>query len=246
MGDVHGNLKALRSLLERVLPELSSTDTLVFLGDYIDRGPDSKGCIEEIVTLQQSSPFRVVTLLGNHEEWMLATMADYSRHSWLLGAEAFERVRSYSPSAESLLRQEVERAGPRLIIDDVELSYGAFFDAMPASHQEFFKSLRPFHQSDGALFVHAGIDPEGGPPEDQSARELIWGLVQEFPDGYRGPGNVVYGHRGDGIVDASGWPRPRVTGNHAYGIDTISTGVLTAIRMPDGAIFQSERRLPND
>ena len=73
IGDVHGNLVALQNLLELILPELGNGDTLVFLGDYIDRGPDSKDCVEEIIRLKQDAPFSVVTLLGNHEEWMLTT-----------------------------------------------------------------------------------------------------------------------------------------------------------------------------
>jgi hypothetical protein len=57
VGDIHGNLAALRSLLDAVTPYLNAEDTLVFLGDYIDRGPDSKGCIEEILRLKAQGPF---------------------------------------------------------------------------------------------------------------------------------------------------------------------------------------------
>ena len=57
IGDIHGNLNALDYLLGQVVPELRPEDTLVFLGDYIDRGPDSKGCIDRILQLKRSSPF---------------------------------------------------------------------------------------------------------------------------------------------------------------------------------------------
>lgn len=144
-------------------------------------------------------------------------------------------------SPAKLLRQEAERAGPRLITDEIELPYDAFFDAMPASQEKFFRELGLFHRADGAIFVHAGLDPDGGPPEEQDSRELTWGLCHDFPDGYRGPRKVVYGHRNHGVADERGWPRPFVLNDLAYGIDTISTGVLTAISMPDGKIFQSER-----
>jgi len=239
VGDIHGNLAALRSLLDALLPSLGSRDTLVFLGDYIDRGPDSKGCIETILQLRKEAPFSVVSLLGNHEAWMLATMDDYGRHSWLLGADAFETVESYSPAAARALRRAVEDAGPELIVGELELPYGAFFESMPESHQRFFRELRLFHRGDGALFVHAGIDPEGGPPERQDVRELIWGFVPGFPHDYRGPENIVYGHRSDCVLDG-GRSRPRVANGRTYGIDSIWTGVLTAIRMPDLKVFQSE------
>lgn len=241
IGDIHGNLRALQSLLRTVTANLTPADTLVFLGDYIDRGPDSKGCVEEVVRLGNEAPFSVVTLLGNHEMWMLATMDDYRKHSWLLGADAFDTVESYSPSAARKLRLSAEDAGLRLITDDLELPYEGFFETMPASHRRFFRGLRLFYESDGAIFAHAGVDPDGGSPAEQDPRELTWGLVPDFPRGYRGPQKVVYGHRNDCVVDAEGWPRPRISNDLTYGIDSISTGVLTAIRMPDGEVFQSER-----
>ena len=74
IGDVHGNLAALRDLLEKLRGE--AADTLVFLGDYIDRGPDSKGCIDTILALPGSRRGDVVCLRGNHEEWLLKTRAD--------------------------------------------------------------------------------------------------------------------------------------------------------------------------
>jgi len=74
IGDIHGNLSALDDLLSRVVPELQPADTLVFLGDYIDRGPDSRGCVESIVRLKEEADFSVVSLLGNHEQWMLRTL----------------------------------------------------------------------------------------------------------------------------------------------------------------------------
>ena len=241
IGDVHGNANALRSLLDRLRAELSSDDTLVFLGDTIDRGPDSKGCVDEILQLRQTADFEVVTLLGNHEEWMLATMEDYSRHSWLLGADAFETVRSYSPEAAALLRMEVDRAGPRLILSELQLSYDVFFAAMPESHQDFFRRLQPFHRGGDAVFVHAGVDPGGKPVEEHDVSELVWGLGTDFPAGYRGDDRVIYGHHDDAVLDADGWPSPRIIEGRTWGIDTISTGVLTAVRMPDGAVFQSDR-----
>ena len=69
IGDVHGYSKALDALLEAVQPK--EEDTLIFLGDYIDRGPDSSGVIERIIQWQQRVP--VVALLGNHEEMMVAS-----------------------------------------------------------------------------------------------------------------------------------------------------------------------------
>jgi serine/threonine protein phosphatase 1 len=74
IGEVHGNRAALDDLLTRLERELGATDTVVFLGDYIDRGPDSKGCIDRILRLRAESPATVVTLFGNHEDGLLRTL----------------------------------------------------------------------------------------------------------------------------------------------------------------------------
>jgi serine/threonine protein phosphatase 1 len=238
VGDVHGNYPALASLLQRIEPELARGDTLVFLGDYIDRWPFSRECVERIVDLRRNASFRVVALLGNHEEWMIRTMRDYTRHSWLLNVEALDTIASYSRAAAELLRKEMEEAGPRLISDPPRLSYEAFFSSLPAAHGEFFEVLLPFFQSPDVICVHAGLDPDVS-LDEQDIRDLVWGC-SSFPERYRGSLPVVYGHWGNCELDERRWPRPRVV-NGTYGIDSIKTGVLTAMRFPDGAVFQSER-----
>ena len=99
IGDIHGNSEALEDLLAQVVPEMRPDDTLVFLGDYIDRGPDSKGCIEQILRLKVRAHFPVVTLMGNHEQWMLRSLSDSTQHSWLIAMDALETIKSYSEEA---------------------------------------------------------------------------------------------------------------------------------------------------
>lgn len=243
IGDIHGNRRALASLLDTLSGVVTADDRLVFLGDTIDRGPDSKGVIDAILALRSEASFEVAALLGNHEAWMLATLDDYTRHSWLLGGGAFPTIESYSSSAALALRGAVDDAGPRLITEDIPLPYEEFFESMPDAHQALFRGLELYLENEDGLFVHAGIDPEGGAVEQQNERELIWGFAPGFPEHYRGPKPVVYGHRSDVELDARGWPRPRVSNGVAFGIDSIHTGVLTAIRMPGGDVFQSERFL---
>ena len=107
IGDVHGNFRALDNLLNRITPQIRIEDTVVFLGDYIDRGPDSKNCIERILSFQSNVRGRVISLLGNHEQWLMRTYENHTRHSWLLEMEAFETIRSYSRDAEERLRKEL-------------------------------------------------------------------------------------------------------------------------------------------
>jgi len=240
IGDIHGNRLALEDLLEKVLPTLKPQDVLVFLGDTIDRGPDSRGCVERISRLKRENPHSVVTLLGNHEDWMLRSLRDPTRHSWILGMEAFETIASYAPDAAVSLRRELERAGIRLITERVRIPYEIFFDLLPPDHMAFFQNLKPFHRAEGVVCVHAGVEPEGRPLHSQDLEVLIWG-PEGFPDGYIGREAIVYGHWDNATEDENGWPQPCIKENHTFGIDTISKGVLTAIRLPDGKIFQSKR-----
>src|SRR5437868_13340379 len=130
IGDVHGNLRALEDLLAKVLPVLSASDNLVFLGDYIDKGPDIRACIDCIIRTKKESPCPVVTLLGNHEQAMLRTWNDPTSHSWLW-MRGFQTIESYSAEAAAILEKEIECAGPRLIMEKVSLPYHEFVNRMP-------------------------------------------------------------------------------------------------------------------
>ena len=239
VGDIHGNLAALVDLLGQLRTQLAEGDVVVFLGDYIDRGPDSRGCVDAILTFRDESRADVVCLRGNHEDWLLRTQQDYAHHSWLLGMDALDTVRSYSPDAERALREARREAGLRLFEGRCALPYGVFFDAVPVSHHAFFAQLKPYFQSDDCICTHAGLDPRATGLENQTLESLVWGHAA-FQADYRGEPTVVYGHWNNADLDAYGWPTPRIAGN-TIGIDTISHGVLTAIRMPDRYVFQSAR-----
>jgi len=241
IGDIHGNLAALRDLLGKLSGNLGQGDVVVFLGDYIDRGPDSRGCIEAILSFRAHTHAEVVCLQGNHEEWLLETQSDYTRHSWLLGMEGLDTVRSYSPDAEQILRAALGDAGLRLYLGRCSLPYEVFFSAVPASHRAFFKDLAPFFSNDDGFYSHAGVDPGISTMTEQVPDALLWGHAK-FPAEYRGEQIVVYGHWNNADVDVNGWPTARIRGN-TIGLDTIAHGVLTAIRLPDRRIFQSARHL---
>lgn len=237
IGDIHGNPGPLRDLLSQVLPELKPEDTLVFLGDYIDRGPDSRGCVERIVRLKSEAKFKVVGLLGNHEQWMLRTLDDPTRHSWLVGMEALDTIRSYSEEAAAMMTNAMGDLGIRLFTERVALPYEAFFEAVPPDHLRFFRELKSFHRTPDVVCVHGGLSLDGIlDPLDDNVH--VWGPLG-FPEDYAGDDPVVYGHRDNGVVDADGSVWPCVGANRTFGIDTISHGVLTAMRFPDGKVFRS-------
>jgi serine/threonine protein phosphatase 1 len=239
VGDIHGNIRALDDLLARIEQVIESEDTVVFLGDYIDRGPDAKRCIDRILAFRADVSATVVTLMGNHEDWLLRSLRDSTRHSWLMGMEASETIFSYSPEAARLLRAALEDAGPRLLTERVSLPYQAFFDVVPRAHLDFLQGLKLYHLSADAVCVHGGLDPGVSEVEAQPRETLLWG-TDDFPEGYRGEDTVVYGHWDNASVNAEGWPEPRIR-NHSIGIDTISHGVLTAVWLPDLRVVQSGR-----
>jgi len=238
VGDIHGNRAALVDLLNQLRREVGEGDTVVFLGDYIDRGPDTRGCVDAILAFRRDVPAEVVCLLGNHEDWLLRTLRDYSRHSWLLGMEAFDTIRSYSPEAALVLSEALTNAGTALYLERRTLPYEAFFDSVPQEHLQFFEDLRLHHRTADCVCTHGGLDPAIARVEDQKREALIWG-AGGFPIGYEGAETIVYGHWNNADLTAE-WPTPAIVGR-TIGIDTISHGVLTALQLPDRRVFQSER-----
>jgi serine/threonine protein phosphatase 1 len=239
VGDIHGNRPALDDVLAQIRSEVAGGDTIVFLGDYIDRGPDTKGCVDAILGFQREVEAEVVCLLGNHEDWCLRTLRDYRYHSWLLAMEAFPTIRSYSVEAARTLREAVSNAGADVYMGRCALPYEIFFDCVPQEHIRFLEGLRPYHQSADCVCTHGGLDPRVVLFQEQAREALIWG-AGSFPNGYGGAEMVVYGHRNNAALNQDGWPAPMIVGR-TIGVDTISHGVLTAVRLPDQRVFQSAR-----
>jgi len=238
VGDIHGQVAPLVALLATLAPEIAAADTVVFLGDYVDRGRDSKAVVDTILEFTASTPATVVSLLGNHEEWMLRTMSDPTDHAWLLGMDGLTTIASYSADAAAAISTAARANRGALYGRSMALPYERFFDAMPEAHREFFATLRRFHDTADCLCSHGGLDPDVDSLAGQG-RALVWG-GPGFPERYAGSRPVVYGHHNDAVLDADDWPHARVMGV-TYGLDTIAHGVLTAIRLPGPRFYQSGR-----
>ncbi|MCJ7663342.1 MAG: metallophosphoesterase, partial [Desulfobacterales bacterium] len=106
IGDIHGNLSHLEQLMEKIKPALNrEKDTLVFLGDYIDRGPASKGVVDYIIQLRKDLP-HVVCLKGNHEEMLLDWVVNGKNYDLYLYNGGAATIRTYSEDGEFKLPQE--------------------------------------------------------------------------------------------------------------------------------------------
>lgn len=162
IGDIHGCLSAFETMMEVTAP--GREDLVVTLGDYVDRGPDSRGVIEKLLALKESH--RLVTLMGNHEIQMLRALE----------------------TEEDRQRFLSEMCGGR----DTLASYGGGFEDVPESHWEFMREAALYHELDDHILVHAGV--EADLPLDQQDRETFYYqrffLQQPHQSGKR----VICGH----------------------------------------------------
>ncbi|MEE9275792.1 MAG: metallophosphoesterase family protein [bacterium] len=168
VGDIHGQRAMLDLLIERV--PFDAEDEIVFIGDFIDRGADSRGVVDRVLDFRLRYP-RTVCLLGNHEDMLLDYVKDerkYDSGIYLMNG-GYATLESYGIDP---------REGP---------------PSFPPLHMDFFESLQYRHEAGGFLFVHAGFRP-GVPLEEQSARDMLW-IRHEFIDSKEDFGvPVVFGH----------------------------------------------------
>ena len=180
VGDIHGCLDKVLRLLD-FLNYDPAEDRLLFLGDYIDRGPDSKGVIDLLLHLHHENPNNIF-LMGNHEDNFLTYVqacidGEQSRY-WLsepfFAGGGVTTLHSYSPG----LRQSTD---PRLI------------EEIPPEHLTFMSQLPLYWQDDTYLLVHAGVRP-GIPLERQDENDLLR-IRRPFLCTSHGLGKrVVFGH----------------------------------------------------
>lgn len=213
IGDIHGRFDLLQCILEKIgehsaaLPPAKSLH-LVFLGDIIDRGPDSAKVLELLYSLERKSN-RVIVLLGNHEEAMLqALKGDLNAfRSWLaFGGE--ETLRSFD-------------VAPRANGEDLRDYLARARSAVPAHWTSWLARLPLSVRSGDYLFVHAGVRP-GTALHRQAREDLLW-IRADFLDDLRDHGAViVHGHSIE--------PEVAIRENR-IGIDTgaYRTGILTAL-----------------
>jgi serine/threonine protein phosphatase 1 len=151
IGDIHGCSTALAALLDAIAP--AAADTLITLGDYIDRGPDSRGVLDQLIALGRR--YRLIPLLGNHEEMLIAALSNRQVLECWLACGGLETLGSYGYSPG--------RPAPR----------GGLAGLVPEPHWAFLAGCRPHHETPSHIFTHAGYDP-ALPMDRQPAEALRW------------------------------------------------------------------------
>jgi len=169
IGDIHGCHGALIKLLGQLAVD-PREDCVIFLGDYIDRGPDSKAVVDEVLRLRKQLR-HCITLMGNHEEMLLRFLAGHER-------QLFPRVGGRETLASYGVHEPYDRHALRKIPDE---------------HCRFFEELLTCWEDDNYIYVHAGLQP--GVHLSQQPREwLLWAREDYLGSDYDFGKPVVSGH----------------------------------------------------
>ncbi|MGB0694529.1 MAG: metallophosphoesterase family protein [Rhodospirillaceae bacterium] len=238
IGDIHGRLDLLKDLEGKILDDIrvrrkSNPDLapqVIYLGDYVDRGPDSRGVVDHLID-NPLEGVETIHLMGNHEEAFLAFFdAPEEARGWL-GQGGAETLLSYgiAPFSQD---DPAARPSPGLGLASgsglgwLSRARDQAVDKVPDRQRAFLAGLKLMHQAGDYIFAHAGIRP-GVAPERQKAEDLLWIREPFLSHGWDFQGRcVVHGHT---IV-----PEPEIRAGR-IGVDTggYRTGCLTAVVLQD-------------
>lgn len=212
IGDIHGCRAALAALIDAIRPQ--PDDRIVALGDFIDRGPDSRGVIDDLITLSRRC--RLIPIRGNHEEMLLGGLSGATPFRWWLEHGGEETLASYGCDGDFTRSEALRR--------------------IPGEHYAFLNETRDYFETDRHFLTHANY-VAGAPLAQQPAEALRWqGLAEHLPRRHVSGKRAVVGHsaqRSGEVFDAG----------HVVCIDTFchGGGWLTAYDLESGALWQADR-----
>jgi len=213
IGDIHGCADALAALIEAIEP--AADDTIVALGDFIDRGPDSRAVIEQAIAL--AGRCRLVPLLGNHEELLLDALRDPAAVERWLRCGGTQTLRSYGGKPDGATQP--------------------IASLIPSSHLEFIGSCRPYFETVTHLFVHAGVVAEL-PIDQQPGLALLWRVTHaKTAQPHCSGKTLIVGHtpQSSGEVLDLGFLI-------CIDTDCVRGGWLTALDIQSGQLWQANRQ----
>jgi serine/threonine protein phosphatase 1 len=227
VGDIHGRRDLLERLMGMIEEDAASLPDgvkpqVVFLGDYVDRGLQSRDVIN-FFTSGAADKFDPVYLMGNHEEALLRFLQEAAFGSqWARygGAETLYSYGLQPPNMRASLNSHDEMSAAR---DAWSRVWNEFRTRLPAEHLAFFQSLKPYHVAGDYLFVHAGLRP-GVNLENQTSRDMLWIREEFLDDAAPFPQMIVHGHTPMAALHYD---------NRRIGLDTgaFLSGRLTAARL---------------
>ncbi|CDX43616.1 Bis(5'nucleosyl)-tetraphosphatase, ApaH [Mesorhizobium sp. SOD10] len=222
IGDVHGRQDLLAAMHRRIASELEyapgSDWRIIHLGDYVDRGPDSKGVIDMLIEAQKRDA-RNIMLAGNHDIGMLEFLADGEPDGLFMNYGGVQTAQSYGVD----LLRDAHWYGKA---EAIAREHVALAKAVPRSHIDFLQSLTFSATFGDFFFCHAGIRP-GVPLDRQNQQDLIWirDAFHDHPELF--PKVIVHGH--------TPVPEAEVTANRVN-VDTLAwkSGTLSALAVNGG------------
>ncbi|MER9732360.1 metallophosphoesterase family protein [Mesorhizobium sp. M0217] len=222
IGDVHGRLDLLAAMHRRIESELEYKPTsdwrVIHLGDYVDRGPESKGVIDFLIEVQKRDP-RHLMLAGNHDIGFLDFLDEPDPEGLFIRYGGVQTAQSYGVD----LAEQASWFGKA---EALRRGHQALVNAVPQAHVDFLRSLQLSLISGDFFFCHAGVRPDV-PLESQSPQDLVWirDVFHNHPRLY--PKVIVHGH--------TPVPEAEVMPNRVN-VDTLAwqSGMLSALAV-DGA-----------
>ena len=167
IGDIHGCFDKLCMLMRKIKMDFNH-DTLVFMGDYIDRGPRSCDVVDHLINLKMNYS-NIVFLKGNHEEMLLNYLSGNDRYIYLANG------------------------GQQTIESYMKKPYPSLTGPIPKDHLNFFHSLSLFYETEDYIFVHAGLK-EKVPLDKQLPEDLLWIRKDFINSKYDFGKRVIFGH----------------------------------------------------
>jgi serine/threonine protein phosphatase 1 len=208
IGDIHGTASKLDQLMAK-LNINAKEDTLVFLGDYIDRGPDPKRVINTLLEIRKTI-VNVICLRGNHEQMFLDYYFENKEEDMFMSNGGITTLISYGFQGSNV--KETMR--------------------IPESHMDFLMTLKPYYETDHYIFVHAGLRP-GIPLERQDVNDLLWLRHEFIHSRYDFGKTVVFGHT------PLSYDMPFIKKNKiCVDTGAVFGGKLTCIELPNMNIYQ--------
>lgn len=222
VGDVHGMYEKLIALMEKIQFN-PKEDLLVFLGDYIDRGPQSIECLDYVIALQEQYPEQVICLKGNHE----AMCSDYyryegHRHSYMMEGNDFQSVLIWLDNGGTGTHKQFKKLRKSELMKRLR----------------WMRTLPNHYEVDNYYFCHAGIEPNI-PLENQREKDLLW-IRRWFIKMYDGKITIVVGHTP--VQQLNFEPVPQFLSNHIILCDTgsfIDGGKLSCVDVLNKKFWQS-------
>ena len=175
IGDVHGQYEKLKTLMRRIKFD-PAQDILVFLGDLMDRGPESLQCLDYVMHFQKQHPEAVICLMGNHEREMLDYFDALAKTRDELDVRLLNRTSQWLVYGGDKTLPQLQELGPKAL----------------RHRLDYVRNLPLYYRIGDYYFCHAGVKP-GVPLDQQQEKDLIW-IRDEFYNGYNGKETVIVGH----------------------------------------------------